>query len=283
MNGRSATVWLNGRFTPIDEARISPVDRGFLYGDGFFETIRAQRGKILWLPLHLERLETSLCRFRIALDGAPDWEPVLMRLLDENGLSGEIAAIKIIVTRGISNSLGLPEAAKPTICIMAFPYNSPRIGLYEEGCKLHLFREGFAPPLAGFKALNYLYSLSARQAALDAGCDMAMLLDPRGFVTETCTGSLIARTGERWWTPQSRFQLPGTTLRSLRAMMENAGRTIIARPARPEDFYSADTVWVLNSMIGVMPVAQIDEKPVPNPAGAEASLWRQRLVNPGGD
>ncbi len=276
-------VWLDGRFRPLDEARISPLDRGFLYGDGLFETIRAERGNILWLSMHLQRLVASLRQFRIPLDPMPDWEPILKRLLGENGLSTQIAAIKIIVTRGIANRLGLPEAANPTVLITASPYSHPPARLYEEGCKLHLFSHGFASPLSGFKALNYLYNLAARQAALDAGCDMAMLMDPRGLVTETCTGSLLARTEGAWWVPESPLQLPGTAVGALRPMMEEAGLCVANRSARPEDFFSADTVWVLNSLVGVMPVARIDEKPVQNPAAHEAAYWRRRLFSPKGE
>lgn len=280
MNG-ATTVWLNGRFLPMEEARISPIDRGFLYGDGFFETIRVERSRILWLPLHLERLEASLGEFRIGLDPTPDWAPIVRRLIEENGLAEQIAAVKIVVTRGISTSLGLPEAVKPTVCITAFAYKPPARGLYEEGCKLHIYRQGFAPTLAGVKSLNYLYNLTARQAALDAGCDMAVLLDREGFVTETCTGSLLANRDGQWWTPESRFQLPGTTVRCLCSLMEKTGITITMRRARPEDLCSANTVWVLNSMIGIMPVAQIDNEPVPDPARAEAASWRRRLASLG--
>ncbi len=275
----AATVWLNGRFLPMEEARISPIDRGFLYGDGFFETIRVERSRILWLPLHLERLEASLREFRIGLDPTPAWVPIVRRLIEENGLAEKIAAVKIVVTRGISRSLGLPKAVKPTVCITAFPYEPPARGLYEGGCMLHIYRQGFAPALAGMKSLNYLYCLSARQAAFDAGCDMAVLLDREGCVTETCTGSLLVNTDGRWWTPESRFQLPGTTVRSLCALMEKAGITIATLRMQPEELYSANTVWVLNSMIGIMPVAKIDSTPVPDPASAEAAFWRRRLVS----
>jgi branched-subunit amino acid aminotransferase/4-amino-4-deoxychorismate lyase len=270
------TVWLNGRFLPVDEARISPLDRGFIYGDGFFETIGARGGKILWLPLHLERLEAALCEFRISVAPVLNWEAIARRLLEENGLSDRIAAIKIIVTRGISTRLGLPEQAAPTVLVTALSYDPP-VRLYEQGCKLHVCREGFASPLAGFKALNYLYNLRARQIALDAGCDMAILLDPLGRVTETCTGSLLALTDNLWWTPESPLQLPGTALRTLASLMEKAGMAIHARAARPEDLCSADTVWVLNSMIGIVPVAQIDGKPVRKLGARQAAYWRQRL------
>ncbi len=270
-------MWLNGVFMTPDKARISPLDRGFLYGDGFFETIRSEEGRILWLSMHTERLEASLSMFHIRLDPIPDWEAILNRLLRENGLSTGVGAIKIIVTRGIEPSPGLPASGKPTVCVTAGPYVPPPRGAYEKGWKLHVYRQGYAPSLAGFKSLNYLYFLTARQAALEAGCDMAMILEQGGFVTETCTGSLLARTEGQWWTPKSRPQLPGTTIRVLSAILDEAGSKVEPRSARPEDFYSAETVWTLNSLIGIMPVAEIDEYRVPNPARAEAAHWRNRL------
>ena len=277
MNSSPTLIWLNGDFTPIDKAGISPLDRGFLYGDGLFETIRAERGKVTNLPMHLERLEASLSEFCITLGPLPDWELIMNRLLMDNGLMGGIASIKIIVTRGISPAMGLQAPEKATICVIASPYNPPPPQAYEKGWKLHVYREGYAPPLARFKSLNYLYYLTARQSALEAGCDMAMILDQGGFVTETCAGSLLARTNGRWWIPESRFQLPGTTIRAVCAMLENAGSKVESRSARPKDFHSADTVWTLNSLIGIMPVSQIDERQVPDPASAEAAHWRDRL------
>jgi branched-chain amino acid aminotransferase len=277
MNGGRTAIWLNGDFTPLDEAHVSPLDRGFLYGDGLFETIRAEKGKISYLSLHLDRLNASLSELRIAIYPMPDWEPILSRLLRENGLTQGIAAIKIIVTRGISPLTGLPASEKPTVCAIARHYDPPPSLLYEKGWKLSVYREGYPPPLAKFKSLNYLYYLAAKQAALEAGCDEAIIVDQSGFVTETSAASLIARTNGRWWTPQSRFQLPGTTIQVLCAIMESAGAGVAPRPARPDDFHAADTVWALNSLIGIIPVAQIDNHRVPNPAQAEAARLRDRL------
>jgi len=277
MRPRRIVIWLNGRFTPLSKARISPLDRGFLYGDGIFETIRADRGKISWLSTHVERLQESLSLLRITLDPTPDWKYTLQRLLEENRLDSGVAAIKIIVTRGISNRLGLPAPQKPTVCATATSYDPPQRESYDTGWKLHVYTEGRAPALSRFKSLNYLFFLTARQAAVDVGCDMAVILDHHGFVTETCAGTLLAKTDGQWWTPQSSFQLPGTTLRCLSAIMENSGLKIEARAARIEDFFSAQTVWTLNSLIGIMPVVQIDGHPLPDPAPVEAGYWRARL------
>ncbi|MFZ2448122.1 MAG: aminotransferase class IV [Syntrophobacteraceae bacterium] len=271
------TIWLNGGFIPLDEARISPLDRGFLYGDGFFETIRAEAGGALYLRAHLERLYASLGAFRIALGPVPDWDATVSALLRQNGLDRRAASVKILVTRGIASPLGLPVPERPTVCVFAREYAPPPREDYEKGWDLHIFKEGHSPPLAAHKSLNYLYYLAARQSALDAGGREAILLDRDGLVTETSAGSLLARTGGRWWTPESAHMLPGITIREVRAILREAGTEVEHRPARPEDIESAETVWVLNSLIGVMPAAQIEGRPLADPASGQAARMRDLL------
>ena len=269
-------LWLNGRFTPIGMAAISPLDRGFLYGDGLFETIRALDGRVLHLEMHLERLYASLEVFRIKLPDSPDWGELLGELLLRNGLDRGAAVLKIIVTRGIEPSLGLPTAQKPTVCVTARAYDPPAPPLYEAGWKLHLYQSG-PHPLAPFKTLNYLHYLTARQAALDAGYDEAILVDGDGLVSETATGSILARSDGRWWTPQSALQLPGTTIRKVSEILWETGSEVERRPAGAENLLSAQTVWILNSLMGVMPVNRIDGRPVHHPAAEEAARMRELL------
>ncbi|MHC1728190.1 MAG: aminotransferase class IV [Syntrophobacteraceae bacterium] len=272
-----AIIWLNGSFTPLEEARISPLDRGFLYGDGFFETLRAENGRALYLQLHLQRLYGSLSAFRLSLDPTPDWEGVARELLAQNMLTRDPAALKIIVTRGIAAPLGLPPPDRPTLCITAQKYDPPAPELYGRGWKLHIFKEGYPPPFAPHKSLNYLYHLSARQAALDAGCHEAILTDQNGRVTETSAGTLVARTSGRWWAPESPHRLAGTTIQKLSAILEAKGDKIEQHPAGQEELFSAKTVWVLNSLIGIMPVCRIDGRQVADPACSEAAHLRKLL------
>jgi branched-chain amino acid aminotransferase/para-aminobenzoate synthetase component 1 len=269
-------MWLNGCFTPVENAAISPLDRGFLYGDGLFETIRAQEGGVLYLGMHIERLCATLGAFRITIPDAPDWQYLLGELLLRNGLMQGAAVLKIIVTRGIEPTLGLPATQKPTICVIARAYDPPAESLYEAGWRLHLFQNA-QHPLAPFKSLNYLFYLTARQAALDAGCDEAIIVDRDGLVSENPTGSILARSNGRWWTPQNAYQLPGTTIRKVAEILEKAGSTVERRPVRVDDLFSAQTVWVLNSLMGVMPVNRIDGRPVDDPAAEEAARMRDFL------
>jgi branched-chain amino acid aminotransferase len=273
----SQVVWLNGSFLPLEAARISPLDRGFLYGDGLFETMRAQKGSLLYLDAHLARLRRSLETLRITF---PDlnWKGVLREILSRNELLHEIATVKIITTRGSCAGLGLPSGEHPTVCITAQRYLPPSPELYEKGWRLHVFQEGFSPPLSDKKTLNYLYFLFARQAALDAGREEALILDPRGQVTETSAGSLLAYSRGRWWTPMSSCQLPSITLAAVCKLLRREGEEVERRPCPLEELLCAQTVWILNSLMLVMPVREIDGRVVDAPAPLEASRMRNFLI-----
>lgn len=271
-------VWLNGRFVPLDQACISPMDRGFQYGDGVFETLRAENGVPLFLDDHLERLRLSLSMLRIDAGLPIDWQQLLRDLLEHNHLQEGPAAVKITVTRGIAPGPGLPAGPHCTVMAGAQRYAPPGDDIYRRGWRTHVFREGYSPPLAGYKTLNYLYYCMARQKALDAGAQEAILLDPFGRITETSMGSLLARTHGQWWTPASPYQLPGTTLHRLCALMAEAGEPVEPREAAVEDLHGAETIWVLSSLILVMPVCEIDGRAVAFPSAEAASLARSRLM-----
>jgi branched-chain amino acid aminotransferase len=270
-------IYLNGRFVPLEEARISPLDRGFQYGDGVFETLRAQSGRILFLAEHLQRLSQSLAELKLDLRFALDWQTILEELLSRNALTDKVAAVKIIITRGVAAPLGLPRTTAPTLLVQARSYDAPSAEQYRCGWRLHLFRQGFAPPLATHKSLNYLFYLVARQAALDAGADEAVLLDAHGRVTETAAGSLLVRTDGQWWTPHSPHQLPGITLQQVAQILRARDQGVPGRAAGEEELSSAQTIWVLNSLLGIMPVARLDDRPMPEAAAAEAAELRKAL------
>ncbi|MGD9506273.1 MAG: aminotransferase class IV [Syntrophobacteraceae bacterium] len=263
MNQKSEIVWMNGSFLHAEEVRLSPFDRGFLYGDGVFETIRAQRGAALYLSEHLERMRGALAGLRIDVPRLTNLftETACRELLKRNGLADAIAVVKIIVSRGVVQGMGLPRSDRPTIVVSARAYAPPNDEVYAAGWTLHVFREGFAPPLARYKSLNYLYYCMARQDALDAGADEALLLDPRGNITETSAGSLLFRTGGEWWTPDSPHQLPGTTLARVAGIIRGSdGLNAERRIATLESIESVDVAWVLNSLMGVMPVRRIGDR-----------------------
>lgn len=272
-------VWLDGKFLPVEQAAVSPLDRGFLYGDGVFETMRCEQGWVFYLEDHLQRLFGSLRELRIAPPVHLNWRSLIAGLVAGNDLENAVAGVKIVVTRGIAPGYGLPRAAAPTVCVTAQQYHPPEAAVYQRGWRLKIFESGFSPPLSKYKSLNYLYFLMARQDALDTHADEAVIIDPGGCVTETSAGSILARTDGRWWTPASPFQLPGITLRQVAGILAGKGLELARRTATPADLVAARTVWVLNSLLGVMPVYELAGCAVSNPAADEASEMRRRLFS----
>lgn len=269
-------LWINGEFCPLSRAAISPLDRGLLYGDGLFETLRAQEGRVAYLEAHLERLRASAAFLGLGLGEEPDWASLLPLLLALNGLEKGAARLKIVLTRGQAPELGLPAASRPTLLAQAWPYAPPPAEAYEQGWRLHAFSQP-APALAGHKTLNYLYYLWARQEAQGAGAQEALILDQAGQVAETAAGSLLCRQEGRWWTPASPSQLPGVTLAQARRLLAAQGHMVEARPASLAELAACPTVWVLNSLMGVMPVSHLAGQALADPASSQAASLRARL------
>ncbi|MCU0572334.1 MAG: aminotransferase class IV [Syntrophobacteraceae bacterium] len=276
--GTGSVIWANGAFTTLEDCRISPLDRGFQYGDGLFETMRAEKGRILFLSRHVERLLRSMASLRLGTAGLPDWDSVLPEVLLRNGFGRETAVVKIMVTRGLSEGLGLPATDDPSVLITARPYRAPSETTYSEGWRLAVYRDGYSPPLAMHKSLNYLFYLTARQAAQDNGADEAVIVDASGFVAETAAGSLLIGADGRWWGPDSPYQLPGITVEAVCEEMGKTGRHVERKPTRPADLHRAETIYVLNSLMLVMPVRSVNGRALPRPDPALAAFLRERLL-----
>ena len=268
-------VWLNDALTPISQARVSVNDRGFLYGDGLFETLRAEAGQVLFLPEHLERLEASARVFNLPFPGAVPWQERLTALLAANGLSLGPARIKILLSRGEAAGLGLPSSLRPTLVIWAQPYTPPSPAEYAGGWPVAVFPEGRSTFVGRHKSLNYLFYLAARQYALDRGAKEALILAADGLVSEGAATSLVYLYQGRYCTPASASALPGVTLAALGRGLSARGLTLEPRPTSVAQLQEAQGLWLANSLMGLMPVAAIDGTPVPL---SEATAFLQGIL-----
>ncbi len=251
-------VWLNDDLTPISQARVSVDDRGFQFGDGLFETLRADDGRVQFLKEHLERLEASARTFRLPFPGDLAWQARLDQLLAANGLTAGIVRIKILLTRGKAPGLGLPEGSPPTLVIWAFPYTPPAPQEYAAGWPVAVFPEGRSTFVGRHKSLNYLFYLAARQYALDHGAREALILEADGLVSEGAATSLVYLRQERFYTPASASALPGVTVAALGRGLAAQGLSLEVRPTTVAQLLNADGLWLANSLMGLMPVASID-------------------------
>jgi branched-chain amino acid aminotransferase len=268
-------VWLNDALTPIAQARVSVNDRGFLYGDGLFETLRAEAGRVLFLSEHLARLEASARAFHLPFPGAVPWQERLTALLAANGLSLGPARIKILLSRGEAAGLGLPSSSRPTLVIWAQPYTPPSPAEYAGGWPVAVFPEGRSTFVGRHKSLNYLFYLAARQYALDRGAKEALILAADGLVSEGAATSLVYLHQGRYFTPASASALPGVTLAALGRGLAARGLTLETRPTTLAQLREAQGLWLANSLMGLMPVAAIDGKPMPR---SEATAFLQEVL-----
>jgi branched-subunit amino acid aminotransferase/4-amino-4-deoxychorismate lyase len=262
-------VWLNDELIAISQARVSVNDRGFLYGDGLFETLRAKAGRVFFLPEHLERLGASARTFRLPFPENIPWQERLAQLLAANGLSRGPARVKILLSRGEAEGLGLPEECRPTLVIYAQPYIPPSPEEYAAGWPVAVFPEGRSTFVGRHKSLNYLFYLAARQYALDRGAKEALILEADGLVSEGAATSLVYLHQGRYYTPASASALPGVTLTVLGRGLAARGLTLKTRPTTVAQLQASDGLWLANALMGLMPVAAIDGTPMPlNPATA---------------
>ena len=270
-------VWLNDNLIHLDQARVSVNDRGFLYGDGLFETLRADDGRVLFLPEHLERLAASARAFRLPFPAAAPWEERLARLLTANGLGRGPARAKILLSRGVAAGVGLPPAARPTLVIWAQPYTPPSPAEYAAGWPVVIFPEGRSTFVGRHKSLNYLFYLAARQYALDRGAREALILAPDGLVSEGAATSLVYLRQGRYYTPASASALPGVTLAVLGRGLAARGLVLDPCPATVAQLQEADGLWLANSLMGLMPVAAVNGMPMP--LSAATAFLREVLAD----
>lgn len=248
-------VWLNGTMLPVAEARIDPSDRGFLLGDGLFETMAAHNGAVPELARHYARLRAGalLLRLRVPVDELT-LARAIVAVLDANKLRE--AALRLTLTRGPGPRGLLPPAnPAPTLLLTAAP-------LLPYGGPLRLvtstIRRDEESPLSTIKSLNYLPNVLARLEAAERGADDALLLNRAGRVAETSAATLFVFLNGKWITPPvSEGALPGIR----RAGLLEAGR--VREAVVTVDNLSAAEALCMGSALSLRYIAAIDGRTLP--------------------
>ena len=256
-------VWLNDDLIPWSQARVSVNDRGFQYGDGLFETLRAEAGRVWFLTEHLARLGASAAAFRLPFAQGISWEERIDRLLAANSLSRGLARVKIQLTRGEAPGLGLPRECRPTLVMWALPYTPPAAAEYAAGWPVVIFPEMRTTFLGRHKTINYLFYLAARQYALDHGAREALILEADGCVSEGAATSLVYEEKGQFYTPAAPSALPGVTVAALARALKAQGLTLTAVSTSVGQLQGSEGLWLANSLLGLMPVAALDRQTIP--------------------
>ena len=273
-------VHLNGRLVEESRARLSVFDRGFLYGDGIFESMRAIGGVVFRQSRHLERLGRSADGIGLALPiPASGFAAAVRELLDRNRLPD--ARIRISVTRGEGRPGNYVEAqGPPSVVIAAAGFEGLDPALYQSGVRVAIGRRRQIPPDAldpAIKSISRLSSVLARREAREAGAFEAILLDGEGNLTEGTVSNLFLVIGGRLLTsPAPSGGLPGIT-RAAVAELARAFSIGFSEERLPAGLLeTADEVFLTNTTWEILPVVLIDGRPVG--AGVPGPVARHLLA-----
>lgn len=256
-------VYLNGTLIPQSQARISPFDLGFLYGYALFETMRAYSGHIFRLSAHLQRLKRSAAQLGIPLS-ASKLEKACYNTLKANKLSDA----RIRLTLSIGEGEAVPDPPKhpqPTLFIIATSYTPPSVETYRKGYRAILAstRQNSQSPLSRLKTANYLNHVLARKEAKEKGAHEAIMLNERGFLCESSTSNIFLASKGMLITPNLESGcLPGVTRQTVIELAPELGIKVMEREVRMEELFQADEVFLTNSLIELMPLTQVNGKPI---------------------
>ncbi|MHC4788567.1 MAG: aminotransferase class IV [Planctomycetota bacterium] len=256
-------VYLNGRLIARDAALISAFDRGFLYGDGFFETTRIHQGVPLLLARHLRRLADS-CR-ETGFGGELDLEELkaaVSGLVEENAVAE--GYLRITVSRGrYEGRLAELATEEPTVLIEArgldlAPLEAPPLLVLARSP----YRRNEGSPLVRHKSLSYQLNVLALADARRRGADEALFLNSRGELTEGAISNLFLVKDGAVLTPDvSCGLLPGITRRTVLELCQQERLVALVDAYEERDLRAADEVFCTNSLRGVMPVGSLLDWP----------------------
>ena len=275
-------VFLNGKFLPEAEAVVPLNDRGFLLGDGLFETVRMAQGRPFRLAQHLERLVRGADFLKIKLPfTAKEIQKFAGELIGKNELAE--AVLRVTLTRGAgTRGYSTKGADKPTLALTLHPL-PPQNG--DEPLLWSLITSSFRIPasdvLSSFKSTSKILNVLARAEAEEKGADEALLLNANGEVAETAGGNIFWVYQDKICTvPTGRGVLPGITRAVVLEICQSLGLETNKRVIKPEMLRNAEGIFVTQSAYGIIPVAAFDGLPVaPSPLVDQiASAYNEMLA-----
>ncbi|MFN2425561.1 MAG: aminotransferase class IV [Candidatus Binatia bacterium] len=280
-----AVCYLNGRFMDVSKARISPLDRGFLFGEGLFETWRTYKGRAYGLPDHLARMAKSARHIGIPFDPDEAWEKRCIELARRNGMLKEDGAVRMTITRGRGPvSLTVDKTEEPTT-LMLFRPLEPTLALAKsKGVAVHMVSvgTGVSERWRQVKSLNYLPAILARVEAKKHRCFEAVYHTEgsgkagSGTVLEGTTSNLfVVRRGIVRTAPISAGLLPGVT-RKKTLRLARAVATVKEERFSVADLMAADEVFLTASSIEVVPVVKVGRQKIGNGRPGPIALAIQR-------
>lgn len=259
----SSLCYLNGAWLPLAEACISPLDRGFIFGDGVYEVVPVYRRKPFRFEQHLARLERSLREVRIAnpFDRA-GWRALVEKLIGHGAVDDQFVYVQ--VTRGVAKrDFAFPSGVAPTVFAMTTPFVPPGPELREHGLRA-VSRADERWLRCDIKSVSLLAAVLARQYATENDAhEVVQFRD--GFLTEGSASNIwVVQQGVVLAPPRDRYILEGIRYGLIEEMCAQLGIEFVARPIARAEVEAADELLLSAATREVLPITRLDGRPVAN-------------------
>ncbi len=267
MDAMNAIVYLNGRYVQAERAKVSAFDRGFSYGDGLFETIRAYAGWVFGLERHLARLKKGADQVGISFeDDVSEWRQVMGELLRRNSLRAADASLRLTVTRGpdVLGSLLPPDVPpSPTLLLVARPLDAGIAQRQQVGIGAVTVHWGSPFNPLQIKSLGYLYNMLAMAQAHREGAQEALFVDRDGTIVEGTTSNVFSGSkGMLTTPPESSGLLPGITREVVIDLAKKEGLILREAPLPLQDLFASEEAFLTGSLKEIMPLITVDGRTI---------------------
>ena len=268
-------AYLNGKYLPIAEAKISPLDRGFLFGDGVYEVVPSYDGKLVGFLPHLQRMNEGLEAISIATGWSEQqWLDLCLKLIQKNG--ADDLGIYLQISRGTyeTRSHRFPDKVNPTI--FAFCFEIPPAPVADKSLA-KTYTVSSARDIRwdrrDIKSTSLLGNVLHYQQGVDQGNQETLLFNERNELTEASScNAFIVKDGTVITPPLDHEKLPGITRQILIDVLRNDGKIPVEeRTVSMTEVSEADEVWITSSSREIAPVIAIDSKPVGD--GQVGDIW----------
>jgi D-alanine transaminase len=271
--------YLNGEYQPLSEARISPLDRGFLFGDGIYEVIPYYNGKSVGLMPHLERMINGLAAIEIkCTKTADEWKALLDDLVARNSDLAANLGVYVHISRGtdVKRYHAYPENVEPTVFAFTFPIKDPEpVDRAKVTQYSMISTEDLRWQRCHIKSTALLGNVIHFQEGYSSGNDEALLYNADGELTEgSSCNAFIVKDGVVITPIQDNQILPGITRRIiLDSLRADGSLKVEERVVTMDEVRNADELWITSSSKEIAPVTQLDGKPVGN--GEVGEVWEK--------
>lgn len=267
----SQTVYLNGEYLPLNDAKVSVLDRGFIFGDGVYEVIPAYGGKALRFEHHMQRLNDSLNAVRIKNPlSNTQWQEIIDKLIAETGTQDQ--SIYLHITRGVAlRDHRFPDDSTPTVFVMSNILHAVEENLLEQGIAA-VTLDDIRWQYCNIKAIALLPNILLRQQAVDQDATEAILIRDGNMTEGAASNVFIVNNGVIKTPPKDKNLLPGITRDLVVEIAQTHNMPIEETAISEKEFLSADEIWLTSSTKEILPVTRINNQQVGN--GKPGAIWQ---------